>query len=47
MSLEEYDSKEEAYQAGYENGKFVGAMETAKHIVDKIKENRDRVVEDG
>ena len=41
MNLKDYDSKEEAYQDGYKNGKLVGALEAAKHMFDKIAENSE------
>ena len=38
MSFTRYDSKEEAYKAGYENGKLVGCLETTKIVIEKLNE---------
>lgn len=45
MTFEEYDTKEEAYHAGYKNGKFIGAMEAAHKVIAKIKESREEAKE--
>lgn len=37
-SFEQYDSKEEAYKAGYQNGKLIGTLETIKKVIEKLRE---------